>query len=149
VGEAVKRHLRDTGSAVFAAETLIDSQLEAVLSDTKSSSTNARKMMSRELQRLCSVDVLELIAKGTYRYRGDVAQAQQPSTNKGVFALSVEAASLDNPADVYRFDAADLPIVTRLIGGGILYQLGKSRYYAAAKVESISRNPTNPAKYFA
>ena len=126
VRDAVERYIRRTGPPIFTAQALFKSELDTVVAATQSLSTNARRMMSRELQRLCDVGVLELASTGTYRFR-EIVQPPLLGIGKGVFSLSVKTALLDNPAEMYRFRAADLPIVSRLVGSAILYQLGERR----------------------
>jgi hypothetical protein len=71
VEEAVRRHVDCTGDRVFTRQELRDAELDRIVSETGSEGETPHQTLSRELQQLRDVGVLEFVDdRGTYRLIG-------------------------------------------------------------------------------
>lgn len=71
VEEAVRRHVQNTGSAVFSRQDIFDAELNRIVGETESGGATPHKTLDRELQQLRDVGVLEFVDdRGTYRLVG-------------------------------------------------------------------------------
>ena len=61
VTNAVRRHVAETGSVIFTRQALIDSQLDAIVADTGSAGATPHQTLSRELQQLRDIGLLEFL----------------------------------------------------------------------------------------
>jgi putative restriction endonuclease len=68
VEEAVRRYVDTTGEASFTRQELIDAELDRIVNETGSEGATPNMTLSRELQQLRDVGVLEFVDdRGTYR----------------------------------------------------------------------------------
>lgn len=68
VEESVRRYVARAGSSVFTRQSLIDSELAKIIEETESSGVTPERTLSRELQQLRDLGVIEFLDdKGTYR----------------------------------------------------------------------------------
>lgn len=71
VEEAVRRHVADSGDAVFTRQALSAMALDRIISETGSEGKTPHKTLDRELQQLRDAGVLEFVdGRGTYRLIG-------------------------------------------------------------------------------
>ncbi|MCW3838203.1 hypothetical protein ACFQ1E_19130 [Sphingomonas canadensis] len=71
VEEAVRRHVAATGDPVFTRQSLIEAELDRIISDTLSTGATPERTLSRELQEMRDRGALEFIDdRGTYRLIG-------------------------------------------------------------------------------
>jgi putative restriction endonuclease len=68
VEEAVRRHVASTGNQDFTRQELLDAELDRIVSETGSEGATPHMTLSRELQQLRDVRVIEFVDdRGTYR----------------------------------------------------------------------------------
>jgi putative restriction endonuclease len=71
VEEAVRRHVDSTGDSTFTRQELMDSEMNRIVSETGSEGATPHQTLSRELQQLRDVGVLEFVDdRGAYRLIG-------------------------------------------------------------------------------
>lgn len=71
VEEAVRRHVDRVGDPVFTRQDLMDAELDRIVDETGSEGATPHMTLSRELQQLRDVGVLEFVDDhGTYRLVG-------------------------------------------------------------------------------
>ena len=71
VETAVKRHVDATGDNVFTRQALIDSELDQIVRETRSTGLTPAMTLSRELQEMRDRGQIEFVdERGTYRFVG-------------------------------------------------------------------------------
>lgn len=153
VENAVRRHVAQTGSRVFTRQALIDSQLDAIVGETGSAGATPHQTLSRELQQLRDVGLIEFVDQGTYRWIGYSVAVPGADTSKGVFVIGSHSIYEDEPERFYRFPPRWMRNASKVVGNWIIYQeprrAGRRGYYAVAKVERIIPDPANEGMYLA
>lgn len=153
VEDAARRHIVKTGSAVFTRQELIDAELDAIIAETGSAGATPQQTLSRELQELRDAGVLAFVDTGTYRWLGPAWERGAAGTSKGVFVVGSHSIYRDQPDRFYRFPHRWMRAVAGIAGNWIIYQeprrAGRRGYYAVAKVERITADPTEPGMYLA
>ncbi|MCW2395410.1 MULTISPECIES: HNH endonuclease [unclassified Sphingobium] len=153
VAEAVKRHVAATGSSTFTRQELMDSQLDAIVSDTGSAGATPQQTLSRELQHLRDLRLLDFLGYGIYRWLGSEHGPERGGTHKGVFVIGSHSIYQDEPDRFYRFPTRWLANASKIEGNWIIYQeprrAGPRGYYAVAKFEKIAADPVNEGMYLA
>jgi putative restriction endonuclease len=151
VTNAVRRHVAETGSAIFTRQALIDSQLDAIVADTGSAGATPHQTLSRELQQMRDTGLLEFLDQGTYRWRDIAFDSLRNGTSKGVFVIGSHSIYQDEPERFYRFPERWRANASKILGNWIIYQeprrAGRRGYYAVAKFERIVPDPTNEGMY--
>lgn len=146
VENAIRRHVCETGSAIFTRQAFIDSELDAIVSDTQSAGKMPHRTISRELQHLCDVGLLDALGDGAFRLRDAARQGTGASKARGIFVLEPRPLDRDEAPRVYRVDRQWLDIASKLTAKWAIYQLpgplGRGAYYAAAKVARIDSSLT-------
>lgn len=150
---AIRRHVHHTGSTIFSRQGLIDAEMEAIISSTRSLGATPWQTLSRELQGLRDRGLVEFVNTGVYRYAGmPVADAATGAT-KGVFVTGTHSIYGDQPKDFYRFPSNYLASAKRMVGQWIIYQeprrAGNRGYFAVAKVEKIEHDPAQSGMHLA
>jgi putative restriction endonuclease len=134
-----------TGSKVFTRQALIDLELERVVTETGSTGVTPQQTLSRELQHLRNVGVLEFLGEGSYRLRDSSWLRAGFRTTKGVLVVGSHSIYKDEPERFYRFGHKWLAAMSKLRGSWILYQeprrAGPRGYFAAAKIDRIIADP--------
>ncbi len=151
VTNAVRRHVAETGSATFTRQVLIDSQLDAIVTDTGSAGATPHQTLSRELQQLRDAGLLEFLDQGTYRWKGAALDSLRNGTSKGVFVIGSHSIYQDEPERFYRFPERWMANASKIAGNWIIYleprRTGPRGYYAVAKFERIVPDPANEGMY--
>ncbi len=151
VTNAVRRHVAETGSAIFTRQALMDTQLDAIVADTGSAGATPHQTLSRELQQLRDTGLLEFIDQGTYRWKGAALDSLRNGTSKGVFVIGSHSIYQDEPERFYRFPQRWMANAAKIVGNWIIYQeprrAGPRGYYAVAKFERIVSDPANEGMY--
>lgn len=128
-------------------------ELERIKQETGSRGATPEATLRRELQELRDRGGLEFLGQG--RYRLPVAPALIPNAqpSKCVFVVGSHSIYADQPDTFYRFPQQWLNAAAQSVGQWVLYQeprrAGPRGYYAAAKVEQIVRDPSDPEMYLA
>ena len=152
VADAVQRHVAQTGSDEFTRQALIDSQMSAIVADTGSTGTTPHQTLSRELQGLRDVGLLQFVGNGIYRWLGSSATSASRGS-KGVFVVGSHSIYEDEPERFYRFPRRWMNAASSVVGNWIIYQeprrAGQRGYYAVAKVQSIVPDPSAHDMYLA
>jgi putative restriction endonuclease len=152
VEAAVRRHVAAAGSP-FTRQALIDAELDAIVADVGSAGATPHQTLSRELQHLRDMGLLEFFAPGVYRWAGSLDEPMRAGTSKGVFVVGSHSIYQDEPERFYRFGPQWLPNASRIAGNWIIYQeprrAGPRGYYAVAKVERIVPDPATEGMYLA
>ena len=149
---AIERHVRNTGSATFTRQALVDAELDAIVDAVGSAGKTPHQTLSRELQQLRDAGLLAFAGTGTYTWLrvGDIA-SDAPS--KGVFVVGSHSMYRDEPDRFYRFGPQWLRNASRTAGQWIVYQeprrAGKRGYYAVARVDRIVPDPVEAGMYLA
>lgn len=150
---AVRRHVAISGSKVFTRHALIDAELDRIVAATGSAGATPHQTLSRELQQLRDAGVLAFVEPGTYRLAGSILVAKPTGATKGVFVTGPDSAYQDEVDRFYRFPKQYLPAASRIVGEWIVYleprRSGKRGYFAVAKVEKVTSDPTNPGMHLA
>lgn len=153
VESAVRRHIAKTGSTIFTRQSLIDAELDAIVSDVGSVGITPHQTLSRELQQLREVGLLEFLDPGTYRWIGPKVEIDLRERHNGVFVIGAHSIYEDEPEKFYRFPPRWMANASRVLGGWIIYQeprrAGRRGYYAVAKVERIVPDPANSEMFLA
>lgn len=152
VEAAVRRHVAKAGSP-FTRQALIDGELDAIVADVGSAGATPHQTLSRELQQLRDVGLLEFLAPGVYRWTGAASAPMRAGTSKGVFVVGSHSVYQDEPERFYRFGPQWLPNASRIAGNWIIYQeprrAGPRGYYAVAKVDGVVPDPASEGMYLA
>lgn len=142
-----------TGSAIFDRQALIDSELSAIVADTGSVGATPEQTLSRELQHLRNVGVLEFLGGGSYRVRDMTAPLLGTGSSKGVLVVGSHSIYMDEPENHYRFGPRWLTAMSKLVGQWIIYQeprrAGPRGYFATARIERINPDPADATMYLA
>lgn len=153
VMNAVRRHVAVTGSAIFTRQALIDSQLGAIVDETGSAGATPHQTLSRELQQLRDIGLIEFIDQGTYRWRVAALDSARNGASKGVFVIGSHSIYQDEPERFYRFPDRWMANASMIVGNWMIYQeprrAGRRGYYAVAKCERIVSDPANEGMHLA
>ena len=153
VEEFVRRHVARSGSAIFTRQALVDAELDAIVKATGSSGVTPHQTLSRELQQLRDLGVLEFVDHGTYRLIGIADVIGQQGSSKAVFVVGSHSIYADEPERFYRFPARWMTNAVKAVGNWIIYQepkrAGKRGYYAVARVEQIVPDPATAGQFLA
>ncbi|WP_309503301.1 MULTISPECIES: HNH endonuclease [Sphingomonas] len=153
MANAVRRHVAKTGSPVFTRQSLIESELDAMVAETGSAGATPYQTLSRELQQLRDAGAIEFIDQGTYRWLGLPFETLRQGTSKGVFVIGSHSIYEDEPERFYRFPTRWMANAAKVVGNWIIYQeprrAGRRGYYAVAKVERIVPDPATEGMYLA
>ena len=87
VEAAVRRYVALQGSPTFSRQELIESELDRIVSETRSVGDTPHQTLSRELQGLRDRGLIAFDGTGVYRWLGD-QDARRIGTSKGVFVIS-------------------------------------------------------------
>jgi putative restriction endonuclease len=151
VQDAIRRLVTVTGSATFTRQELIDAELDAIVAATSSRGATPHQTLSRELQQLRDLGLVQFVDQGTYRWIGDSLFEQ--GWSKGVFVVGSHSIYDDQPDRFYRFGPQWLANASKVVGQWIIYQeprrAGKRGYFAVAKVGRIVADPVNAGMYLA
>lgn len=150
---AVRRLAARHGGAEFTRQDLIAEELPRIVAETGSRGATPDMTLSRELQQLRDKGAIEFLGSGQYRLLEKPVLLPAVSPSKCVFVIGSHSVYEDEPDRFYRFPQQWLNAAARSVGQWILYQeprrAGPRGYYAAARVEQIVRDPTDPAMYLA
>ena len=153
VQDAVRRHVLKTGSTIFTRQALIDAELDSIIAATGSVGLTPHQTLSRQLQELRDIGVLEFLDNGTYRWRDLIDDTRRLTASKGVFVIGSHSIYEDEPERFYRFPPKWLANASKVVGNWIIYQeprrAGRRGYYAVAKVEKIVPDPATEGMYLA
>ena len=153
VESAVRRHVAKTGSQIFSRQALIDSELDAIVSDTGSAGATPHQTLSRELQQLRDAGIIAFFDQGTYRLTPSPISLVQPGSSKGVFVIGSHSIYEDEPERFYRFPPKWMGNASKVVGNWIIYQeprrAGPRGYYAVAKVGKIVPDPATKDMFLA
>lgn len=149
---AVARHAARTGGD-FGLRDLIDAELARIVRETGSRGATPDATLRRELQQMRDRGGIEFLGSGQYRMASAPLALPVAVPSKCVFVVGSHSIYEDEPDRFYRFGQQWLNAAARSVGQWILYQeprrAGPRGYYAAARVEQIVRDPTDPAMYLA
>lgn len=147
------RYVGLTGSMVFDRQAFIEVELARIVAETGSTGTTPEQTLSRELQQLRDVGVLEFLGAGSYRLRDAThLRAAEAGASKGVLIITSQV-DAEEVRYHYRFDKQWLTAMSKLVRQWVVYQqarhLGSRGYYATAKITSIRPDPTQSGGYLA
>lgn len=149
---AVARLAARTGSE-FSLRELIDAELDRIVRETGSRGATPDATLRRELQQLRDRGGIEFLGGGQYRLTALPLLLPAVAPSKCVFVIGSHSIYADEPDRFYRFPQQWLNAAARSVGQWVLYQeprrAGPRGYYAAARVEQIVRDPSDPAMYLA
>ena len=153
VADAARRHVAKTGSAIFSRQSLIDAELDAIIADTGSAGLTPHQTLSRELQYLRDLGLIEFLDPGIYRWSGSNSQLQPSPTSKGVFVIGSHSIYKDEPERFYRFPPKWMAGASKIVGDWVVYQeprrAGRRGYYAVAQVDRIAPDPIQEGMFLA
>jgi putative restriction endonuclease len=153
VEDAVRRYVARTGSFVFTRQVLIQTELDRIIIDTGSTGATPHQTLSRELQNLRNVGVLEFLGEGSYRLRDGQSPYVTVAATKGVLVVGSHSIYKDEPERFYRLGPKWLTAISKLVGSWIIYQeprrAGPRGYYATARIKSVVADPVDDAMYLA
>jgi len=153
VEEAIRRLVARTRDPIFSRQSLIDSELSAIVAATNSQGMTPHQTLSRELQQLRDRGVIEFVDSGTYRWMGLAGPDHRSASRKGVFVVGSHSVYKDEPERFYRFPPRWMNNALKLEGGWIIYQeprrAGQRGYYAVAMMDRIVPDPTQEGMHLA
>jgi putative restriction endonuclease len=122
VTDAVARHVANTGSIIFTRGDFIEGELDNIVADTGSAGVTPHQTLSRELQQLRDLGLLEFVGQGVYRWLGHPIEPPRLGTSKGVFVVGSHSIYRDEPERFYCFPLRWMPNASKVIGNWIIYQ---------------------------
>lgn len=144
VKSAIRRQVARTGSRTFTRRDLINSEIGAIIEETRTRGGTPAQTLGRELQQLRDTGLVAFVERGSYRWLGEMPDPQPDTPSKGVFLLGPDV-NAGEPERYHRLPAQWLRTATRMIGEWIIYQASNGAeergYRAVAKVEAIDPDP--------